>query len=118
MPNRVESLDRRLYRRGVQILVGFFRIQRLTGPGRRSPAEDDQVDQGVGSQPVRAVHGGASRFAHGHQSAMHGVGVVRLGIQRLAPEIGWYSAHIVMHGRQDGYRIPGHIDARENLRRF
>ena len=98
--------------------LGLFvaRLQHLGGAQARGAAEDDEVDQRIGAEPVRAMHRHARRFAERHQSRHDRVGIaVDLG-QNLAVIVGRDAAHIVVDGRQDRDRLLGQIDAGEDAR--
>ena len=64
------------------------------------------------------MHGDASRFPNRHQTGDDRIRIAVLLRQHFAVIIGRNTAHIVMHGRQYGYRLLRHIDARENLGAF
>ena len=77
------------------------------------PAEDHQVQQRVGAEPIRPVDGGAARFARGVQSADDLVLAV-LVRQHLALVVGGDAAHVVVHGGQHRDGLPGHVHAGED----
>ena len=91
-------------------------LQHFGGAQARRAAEHDEVDQRVGAEPVRAMHGDAGGFAERHQAGHDRVGVaVDLG-QHFAVIIGRDAAHVVVHGRQHRDRLLGHVDAGKNAR--
>ena len=78
-------------------------------------AEDNEVDQRVGAEAVRAMDGDACRFADGHQAGHDGVGIAgRLG-EDFTVIVRGDAAHVVVHGRQDGDRLFREVDAGEDL---
>ena len=116
MAQRVEPRQRPVHRRTVHLRYGLRPVHHLPRPDRRRPAEDDKVDQTVRPQPVRAMHAGTARLAHGHQPRLHPVGVIRRRVQHLAPVIRRNPAHVVMHRRQHRDRLPRDIDAGKDAR--
>ncbi len=83
---------------------------------RRFAAEHHQVQQRVGTQPVRAMHRYAGRFTHGHQPRDDRLDVAVARTQRLAVIIAGDAAHVVVHGRQHRDRRLRHIHIRKNPR--
>ena len=84
----------------------------------RSPAEDHEVDQAVGSEPVGSVNRHARSFANGEQARHHCVRVAVLQRDDLSVVVRGDSAHIVVDGGDHGDRLAGQIDSRESLGGF
>ena len=102
----------------IERAVRLIRVDNLARLDRRGAAKDNKVDQGVRSETVRPVDGGATRLAHRHQAGLEAIRVVRRRVQRLPPVIGRDAAHVVVDGRDDRDRLLIHVDAGENLGAF
>jgi hypothetical protein len=89
-------------------------VDDLAGADAGGAAKDHEVDQRVGAQAVRPVHGGAAGLAHGHQAGHDGVGVVLGRVQHLAPVVRGDAAHVVVHRRQNRDRLLGQVDTGED----
>ena len=79
----------------------------------RAP-EHDEIDQRVGAQAVRSMHGHAGRFAQCHEARHDSVLVVAARGDHFAMHIGRNAAHIVVAGRNERDRFVAHIDAAKN----
>mmetsp|Transcript_69425 Transcript_69425/g.145005 ORF Transcript_69425/g.145005 Transcript_69425/m.145005 type:complete len:556 (-) Transcript_69425:101-1768(-) len=99
------GLGRKLHRRAV-------RLHKLGGGvGCLSP-EDDQVQQGIGTQSVGPMHRGAAGLACCQETRDDGALLV---LDHLCLPIGGDASHVVVHGGQDGSGLLGHIDTGEDL---
>ena len=85
---------------------------------RRRPPEHHKIDERIGPEPVRAMHGHASRFAQRHQAGHDRIVVAVLLGQGLAVIIRRDAPHVVVDRGEHRDRLPGHVDPRENLRRL
>ena len=95
---------RRLLR---QLGCGFGRVGELGRRDAGPPSEDVDVEQRVGAEPVRAVHGDA-RDLTGSVEARDDVLVVA---QHLATDVRRDAAHRVVRGRLDRDRVGVRLDA-------
>jgi hypothetical protein len=77
-------------------------------------AKDDNIQQRVGAEAVGAVDGCAGRLASGEETRNNCVRVSRGGPEALAEVVGGDAAHIVVHRRQDGDGLFGHVHAGED----
>ena len=114
----IESRDRLLARALGQLgqrAVLFDDLGAALGGGA---AEDDEVDERVGAEPVGAMHRGAGRLAHGEEAGHDGIGIAVARADDLAMQIGGDAAHIVVRRRQHGDRRAGQIDAGEDARQI
>ena len=102
----------------IERAVRLVWVDNLARLDRRGAAKDHEVDQGVRSEAVGTVDGGATRLAHRHQAGLERVRVVRRRVQRLPPVIGRDAAHVVVDGRDDRDRLLVHVNAGENLGAF
>jgi hypothetical protein len=85
-------------------------------PQANGAAEDDQVDQRIGAEPIGAVHAetqAASPTAIRPGTTLSGSPLAEFG-QHFAVIVRGNPAHIVMDGRQDRDRLARYIDAGEN----
>src|SRR5699024_10244717 len=73
----------------------------LRGGDAGAAAEDVDVQQRVGAQPVAAVHRDAGGLARGVEPGNH---VGRVG-EHLTADVGGDAAHAVVGGREDGDRL-------------
>jgi len=88
-------------------------LDELGGPLCRSPPEDDQVEEAVGTETVAAVYRDARRFADRHQSGDDRLAPVFRRIDHLSPDIGRNATHDVVHGGNDWDRLLVGIYARK-----
>ena len=116
MAQAVEPRQRGLVGGPGQRLVHVARTQILRRVVRRGAPEDDQVQQAVGTQAVRAVHGNACRLADGHEPRHRRLRVAVSRRHHAAVVVGGNPAHVVMHGGQHRNRRPRHLDAGEDAR--
>ena len=76
-------------------------------------AEHDQVQQGIGTQTVRAVNGGAGAFARRIQAFYRFFEIVAFGHDNFAVIIGRDTAHHIVGGRHHRNRVFNRIDTSE-----
>ena len=93
-----------------ELTLGLAWLVVLAGGLSGTTAEDDQVEERVGSETVGTVDGGASGFTTCEQTANQLV--VALGVlgQDLCTPVRWDATHVVMDGGQDGDRLLRGID--------
>ncbi len=90
----------------------------LRAAARGLAAEDDEVEQRVRAQTVRAMDGDAGRLADRHQAGDDRVGVSRLRSHDFAVEVAGHAAHVVVDGGLHRNRLLGDIDPSEDARRL
>ena len=94
-------------------IAGLGNVGDAEGAGT---AEDDNVQQGVGTQSVGTVDGGTGGLTGGEEIG-HNLVVdkvarsVKLGSDDLTVMVGGDTTHVVVDGGQDGDGFLGHIDA-------
>src|SRR5690606_6196222 len=101
---------------GVAVLDAV--AQSLLDEQTRSATEYNEVEQRVAAETVGAVHRYAGDFAAGIQARNDDVVAVGIDGQRLAVNVGRNTAHHVMAGRYNRYRLDDRIGVREGFRQL
>ena len=114
----VETVQSGLNRRRVRRGHGAVGVHDLARADRRGTAKDHKVDQRVRAKPVRAVHRGTARLAHGHQAGCDAIGFVLGRRQHFAPIVRRDTAHVIVHGRDHGDRFLVQVHTCEHPRAF
>ena len=81
-------------------------------------AEDEQVEQRIGAEPVGAVHGDARAFTYRIQAADDGIRIAVLRRHDLSVHVRRNAPHLVVDGRHDRNRFLDRIDVGELDRDF
>merc|ERR1719204_2507639 len=95
------------------IAGGVARLMVLGDGVSASPTKDNQIQEGVSSQPVGTVDRGAGSFACSPQTIHHLVLATLVGDDLSSP-VGGDSAHVVVDGGDDGDGFAGDVDAGED----
>ncbi len=93
------------------------RLERLGDVESDSATKDNQVEQGVGSETVGAMHRRATGLTASVQARHHLILAVLVHEDLTAP-VGRYAAHVVVNGRQNRNRLLGDVHAGEDVRRL
>mmetsp|Transcript_5550 Transcript_5550/g.12773 ORF Transcript_5550/g.12773 Transcript_5550/m.12773 type:complete len:366 (+) Transcript_5550:154-1251(+) len=114
----VQALDRSLAGiRGKRRLRGAG-LHQLADAVRARAAENDDVEQAVGAESVRAVHRRARSLSRSHEAWNHVVGVAVLHRHHLAEMVRGDATHVVVHRRQHRDGFLGDVHAGEDRRRL
>ena len=81
-------------------------------------AEDHEIDERIGAEPVGAVNRHRSRFADREETGNRLLRVFGVARDHLAPIVRRDAAHIVVDRRQHRDRLAGDIAAGEDAGRF
>ena len=114
----VQPFQRELFRALGQRLVRLAQLNRRRETLADCAAEHHQIDQAVGAETVRTVHGHAARFARRIKAGHDRVRIVRGRVDDFAVIIGGDAAHIVMDRWHHRQRLLGQIDTGENFAGF
>ncbi|SGY16829.1 BQ5605_C012g07003 [Microbotryum silenes-dioicae] len=114
----VQSRDRVETGVGRDLLVRLPGLERLRDVVGDSATEDDNVEERVGTETVRAVDGNTGGLAGGVETRHDLVLAVLVNGQDLTGVLGGDTTHVVMDGRQDGNRLLGDVDTGKNRGRF
>ncbi len=98
--------------------VGSVGLDQRLNTVSASTAEDDNVEERVGTETVGAVDGGGSSLASSHEARNDSVGVVADLLHDLAMVVGGNTTHVVVHGGEHGDGLLGDVHAGENLGRL
>ena len=85
---------------------------------RRGSAENNQVDQAVGTKPVGTVHRNAGGFTHREKAGHHAVGVAIFQGHDFTMIVRRNTTHVVVHGWHHWDRRLGDVHTGKNLGGF
>jgi hypothetical protein len=116
VPDLVEVLDALQTSVRWDLLVRLARSEVVPDVVSASAAEDDDVEERVGAETVRTVHGHTRSLARGVQARHDLVLALRILSDDFASELGRDTAHVVVHSREDGDRLLRDVNAGEDGR--
>ncbi|KAH3659027.1 hypothetical protein OGATHE_006753 [Ogataea polymorpha] len=82
---------------------------------RNGSSEDDQVQQGVGTQTVGSVHRGAGSLTTCEETWNHDVLTLFVLRKNLSRVLSWDTTHVVVHSWQNWNWLLGDVDTCENV---
>mmetsp|Transcript_6941 Transcript_6941/g.20278 ORF Transcript_6941/g.20278 Transcript_6941/m.20278 type:complete len:380 (-) Transcript_6941:808-1947(-) len=114
----VQVVDGLLAGLGRQRRHGLARLGDVGDAVGAGAAEDDDVEEGVGAEAVRAVHRGGGDLARGEEARHDGVRLVLRRLKHLAEVVRGHAAHVVVHRGQHRDGLLGHVNAGEDRSRL
>lgn len=113
-PNLIEEIDSLQTGLSRDLLVGLSRGHGITDVVSDGTTEDDDIEEGVGTETVSTVHGNRSGFTSGVETRDDLVVAVLVDGDDLTSVAGRNTAHVVVNGGQDGDGLLGDIDTSED----